>query len=119
MKPRPPRHPRKKLRPRRTGPLMKRYTVECPDCKRHYELDFTGPVKFCSFCRSEKIKVSHRPAPVSSILAQVFQGFAFGAGFAVMDRYLSQTDSANGKPGDYIHRALKSPNPPGKQDTKQ
>ena len=117
MKPRPPRHPRKKLRPRRQGPLMKRYTVECPDCKRHYELDFTGPVKFCSFCRSEKIKVTHRPAPPLFLSAAV-QGLAFGAAFGFVNRYLNIVDPGIGKPGDNIRRAHKSLKSPGKQDAK-
>jgi hypothetical protein len=108
----------RKLRPRRQVPLMKRYTVDCPDCHRKYDLDFTGPVKYCSFCKSDKIKVKHRPAPPSSLLGTAIQGLFMGAGFAVMDRYLNQKDSGKGKPGDYIRGALQAPKRHGQQEAK-
>lgn len=71
-------------------PVMKRYTVECQDCNRQYELDFTGPVKFCSFCRSANIKAKHRPAPPQNLLGHMIQGLFVGFGVKIANHYISK-----------------------------
>jgi hypothetical protein len=53
---------RKSKRPRR-GPrqsTIKVYQIHCKACEKRYELAYTGEVKFCIYCASEKIEKSIR-----------------------------------------------------------
>jgi hypothetical protein len=91
--------PRKKMRarvakrrhPKPPLPVMKAYWVECSDCDRSYDLKFTGPVKFCCFCASDKIKVTKQNAELP-LIETLARGLAMGAGFAVVSHYLTDRD---------------------------
>ena len=66
MKPKPafrsPRSSKNPKRPRR-GPRQATitvYQIHCKACAKRYELSYTGEVKFCIYCASEKIEKSVR-----------------------------------------------------------
>jgi hypothetical protein len=118
-KPRPNKRP--KQRPRR-GPRQSTitvYQIHCKACTKRYELAYTGEVKFCIYCASEKIEKSLRTRAetnaeraqrkaefdlhflnmVGSVLNGLFGSFAPHPGFAPQP-------PRNGKPSSALEAEL-------------
>jgi len=52
----PPKRPRRRVR----QSTITVYQIHCKACEKRYELAYTGEVKFCIYCASEKIEKSVR-----------------------------------------------------------